>query len=203
MQNKLTSQKSARGKKKKTCRKYNHRNLFSKGLNRLSVNNVITFLAKEWRLAKCNAKCRMQKKPRTELFLRICKCFLCARFQNTPEVATFHFRKGKGEKHRCDTVACNFKPSKQAGARNSSLTLTPLNPKCKGKISSHFLNYGLDSGKAPYKALMAWHTGLIPHSLQHCLLDTQAFELTTSWQDRRTKQSDENLFNTFILLESH
>lgn len=39
--------KKCKGKKKKTCRKYNHRNLFSKGLNRLSVNNVITFLAKE------------------------------------------------------------------------------------------------------------------------------------------------------------
>lgn len=58
MQKKLWCLKELK-ERKRSSKKYNRRNLFSKTLNRLSVNNIINFLSKETRL---------QTKHRTQLF---------------------------------------------------------------------------------------------------------------------------------------
>lgn len=64
--------------------------------------------------------------------------------------------------------------------------------KVERQISRCLVNYWLDWGKAPSKAwcpvTAASFLRAAGHSLQCCMLDTQASELTLSWQDTFSKQ---------------
>ena len=157
-------------------------------------------------------------KHRTQLFRRICQCFLCTRFQNTPQTAPFHFRKGKA----CSQIwhgTVWFQAIKTSRSEKQflqtlsrhSFTLTPsITPNWSARFPAVSLISDWTQEKHLTKHWWPRHTGLVPQCSWPFVAVLYTGHKLLNWPphnranlQNRVMKTYPYAVNTFTLLGSH